>query len=463
MAALDIDRYLEQLKYQKRKYHAKVMSENALRIGWYRMIDTENWFSYECWMDMLFYIHLDISSLFIFGLSPEELEPWNLEFKMRLPDLEEFLEGIKIVFERTDIGQAWKDFMQEYFNIDVPPVHDYDTFVSWNVEPEIQRTVAKQKERKFIIGVTKYGEGYVDPPTVREFLRASFLELLRRRPDLERFRAFLEQTAKSLDIAEHIAESVYNRIAMLYSIIHENFILGYNLLGVSKLTPRGSQRATCAIKTWRREVFDVHYERFIQPQAGFILGVTPLGFGLLIPRRRFYKPNPKTYPKDGAPPCVFFIDWKARRNISRYIATPLAVANYAKPEEMRDVHKCERVMQYAELQTLRYVVDSIVTSVFTGVKIDAFRLNLYRRAANQLIGHRKKRHRWGYGAWKTMTEEEFKEWWLSYWEKQGLDRTHLQRIYEAVERWLNPARQKALELGERLSKVRRRLAQLRKA
>ena len=125
---------------------------------------------------------------------------------------------------------------------------------------------------------------------------------------------------------------------------------------------------------------------------------------------------------------------------------------------MLDFHKSERVEQYGSLQMIRYMIDSWVISMLHELGVDIYRLNLYCRAVNQLIGHRKKRHKWGYSAFKTMTEDEFKKWWLEYWTRQGLNRDVLEMLYEGVKRWLPHLRTQTQELGERLKKIRQRLA-----
>ena len=451
---MHIELYAKDLVEQKRKYHSKVLSLDALGLLFDRVLDIESLFGEWMWQYLVMFINFDISSLFIWGLDPSELEPLNFDFDVELPSVEEWLQGIKIKFEKIDLGEQWKRVLEEYLHEIVPPKLDFSTFVEWNVEEEWQPPTQEQQKRKLIVGVTKYAEGYVDPPVIREFLRATFYELFKRRPDFERLYTVYKETIEKLGIAEHVAESTFNRIALLHNAMYENFILGYGILGISKLSPQGKYSSKVPVFTWKREYFEANYAKLAELQAGFILGITPLGLGLLMPRERFYKGT-----KIGTtPPWIWLVDWKGRRALNRFRATPPGIANYQKTDEMLDYHRSERVDQWHELQTIRYAVDSLVTELLKDKGIGAFELNLYRRAANQLIGHRKKRHRWGFGAFRSMSEEEFKEWWLGYWERQGLKREYLELIYERLSRVLPCLRDRAQELGERLKRVRYRVA-----
>ncbi|RLE88793.1 MAG: hypothetical protein DRJ67_01115 [Thermoprotei archaeon] len=454
MSSPYLERKIMESVQEKKKYFQKTLSLSAVDANYQRILDTEDYFTEWAWREMPLFIWLDISSLFIFGLDPTELEPFTLDFRVELPSFEEWMQGIKLWIYTINLGDLWSQMNADLFNIEVPPVLDFDTFIDENVTPEIAPDVKQQKERKLTVGVTKYGEGYVDPPVIREFLRSTFYELFRRRPDYERLRTIFKVIAEKLGVAESVVEAVFNRIVLHEQMFYENFILGYNLLGVSKLTPRGSDKASLTIINWRGEEQEVRYTKFAENNNGFILGVTPLGYGLLTPRERFFKESPRGI----TPKIVWFIDYKARRLLARYRATHLMVANYQRVDEMIDYTRSERTEQYHALAMRKYYIESLIDALLQGYGVDNFKRNLYRKAVLQLIGHKKKRHRWGYAAFKSMTEDEFKEWWLGHWERQGLNRSLLEKIYERVKRWLPRLRSDLEELGERLRKRRRALA-----
>jgi len=79
---------------------------------------------------------------------------------------------------------------------------------------------------------------------------------------------------------------------------------------------------------------------------------------------------------------------------------------------------------------------------------------MYKRAAMTLVGHRKKRHRWGYDIYKTMTDDQYREYWIDHWAKLGLDRELLEFIYERIKGLLPTIVDRTLDLGQRLKKLR---------
>jgi len=450
-----IERKISESIREKRKYFSKVLSQGAMWANYQRLLDGEDVFSEWAWAESMFFIWLDISSLFIFGLEPYELEPFTVDFDVELPTLEEWLQGIKLKIEKVDVGESWKDMYWKYFKQEVPPYLDFDRLIRELVQPDYAGYILWRKYGKLVVGFTRYGEGYVDPPVVREFLRATFYELLKRRVDLTRLKEVYKTLVEKLGISEGIAESVFNRIVLHLQSLFENFILDYNLLNYSKLCEPGSESATFPIVTWREEVCDVNYKKLAELNSGMILDVTPLDHNILMPEGRFFKDSPV----GTTTVASWFVDYKVRKLISRYRATHVAFANYQRPEEMQKFYKSERADQYHQLRLFFYHLDSLVDSILEGEDVDSFRRNLYRKAAAMLIGHRKKRHKWGYEAFKTMSEEEFKQWWIGYWKRQGLKPELLNRIYEAIKTCLPSLRAELEELGRRLKKQRYRLAQ----
>jgi len=445
--------------YQKRKYWSKVLKETAIWANYQRSLDTEGIFSEWAWAESMFFIWMNISSLFIFGLEPYELEPLDPEFSIELPSLEEFLQGIKLKFKSETVGEAYKEFKWDYFQEEVPPVLDFETFLADTLFAEYLQYLLKQKERKMRVGYSVVGECYVDPPVIRDLIRATLYELAKRRIDFERIRKLYRIAIDKLGIAEGIIEAIYNRLALHFQVLFNNFILDYNLLNYSRLCARGSKRTTFTITTWRGETFNVKISRFDELNMGFILDITPLNLGILMPRKSVYKPSPRATAKKGTTIPSYFIDWKVRRMVSRYRATGIGFGNYQRPEEAFEFHKSERADHYHQLREFYRHIDNLVENLLANKNIDKYRLNMYKRAVAMLIGHKKKRHKWGYSAFKDMSEEEFKEFWLEYWSKQGLDINILNELYDSVIRWIQPLRQRLGDLGRRLAQRRKQLAQ----
>ncbi|RLE94902.1 MAG: hypothetical protein DRJ96_09080 [Thermoprotei archaeon] len=460
MASPYLEKKVNESRQEKQKYFAKVLSENAIWNNYLRAIDTEGVFGEWAWAESMYFIWLDISNLFIFGLEPYETAPLDPEFRAELPTLEEFLQGIKLKLIPLDVGEAYRQFYWDYYQGRVPPLLDYATFVLATCWPEYFGWLIEQKRRKLIVGESTYGTSYVDPPVIRDFIRATLLELAKRRMDFNRIRKLYQVAVDRGFIVEGVVEAIYNRLALHFQALFETFILDYNLLNYSKLCKRGSQKATFPIITWRGEEYDVEFTRFDELNAGFILNITPLNLGILMDRKSMFKPNPRAPAKVGTPVPAHFIDWKVRRMISRYRATGVAFGNYQRPEETLAYYRSERADHYHQLRLFFYHLDALVDAILEHEDVDVFRKNLYKRAVAMLIGHKKKRHRWGYDAFKSMSEEEFKAWWLEYWRRQGLDVNTLNKLYERVSKWLPRLRSDLENLGERVRRRREQLALL---
>ena len=176
-------------------------------------------------------------------------------------------------------------------------------------------------------------------------------------------------------------------------------------------------------------------------------------------RKQVYKPTPKAVVDIGTSMPSYFIDWKVRRMISRYRATGIGFGNYQRPEEAYYFHKSERADHYHQIRDFYRHFDNIIENMLANKDIDIYKKNMYKRAIAMLIGHKKKRHKWGYSAYKSMTEEEFKTWWIEYWVKQGLDINILNELYNVVIKWIQKLRPKLEDLGRKLAQRRKQLAQ----
>lgn len=444
---------------EKRKYFSKLLSESAIWMNYLRTLDTLSLFSEWAWSESLFFIWLDISNLFIFGLDPTELLPLDPEFHVKLPTVQEFLQGIKLKLEPVDVGEAWRIFYWDIYGLEVPPLLDFVTFITVQCWPEYLGFILEQQKRKLIVGESVYGTSYVDPPVIREFIRSSLWELARRRIDLTRIRQFYQVVVDKARINEGIVEAMYNRLALHLHTLFEKFILDYNLLNYSKLCEATSETTKAPMVTWRGEYREVEFRKFNEINCGFILDITPLNLGILMDDRIIYKPSPLETHDVGTTVLSDFIDWKVRRMISRYPATGVAFGNYQRPDETLAWHRSERADHHHQLRLFYYYIDAVVDSLLEKEDVTIFEKNLYKRAAAMLLGHPKKRHKWGYEAYKAMIEEEFKEYWLSYWEKQGLNTFVLNKIYQVFGKWAKSYRRNLKNLGEKLKKKRYNLSQ----
>jgi len=425
---------------QKEKYHAKTLSENAIYNIYLRMFDVSRLFAEYVWLHIPLIDLTELGMVVLYDIVPIEFEPFALNFTYVVPTPSETLQGVWIKFERIDYGKIykWMTDMEEY------------------QKEMFKEEYMPRKLKKGIYDVTPYHWCVYDPILYREFLRSTFLRLrLLRTPDIS-WRKTVDGIADYMEMVGVTDEHIFNRLMMISSAQTNAFILGVGVLGRSMLTRTEEGMGVIPIVTAGGNVYDLRFRTLDHLQMGLILGVAPLGYGFLLPEETIYRlPEGK---KNTA--CIQFIVDKVRDIINRHPTTTWAYSNYNKVEEMRDYHKSERTTQYHLLQTQRAIVEEWVERRIPAEEANPVRIRQYKNAVLQAIAWRAKRHRWGYDAWKYMTEDQFKEWWKQYWKGQGLNESTLENLYQGMSVWVKRLREEKVSSGEKVKKARLSLALL---
>jgi hypothetical protein len=252
-------------------------------------------------------------------------------------------------------------------------------------------------------------------------------------------------------------EHIFNRLMMIFSAQTYSFVLGLSLTGRSRLTETVNGLGVVPIKTAKGEIYDLGFRTLDHLQMGFILGVTPLNYGLLLPMETIYVlPEEKKNP-----PAIRLIVEKIRSIIERTPLTAWSYVNYEKAEETLNYHVNQKVNQYHILQTQRTIIEEWVAKQIPREEANPVRIRQYQNAVLQAVAYKVKRHKWGYDGWKAMSEDQFKEWWKLNWSGQGLNISVLDKLYEGMKIWLRNIREEKVSLGEKIKKTR--LAQARSA
>lgn len=426
------------LREVKRKYHEKTLSDDAIYTTWIRNMDIYDLHAEYVWLQIPIFDLTQIGMIALADIAPVDFQPLSINFRYRLPTREEVGQGIWMVFEPID------------FSILFDWYRDPDLFIQTNVREEYWLPTAETRPRKAIYGRTPYGVGYYDPSAVREFIKSTLYKLrLIRTPDAT-YRQTVETTREELGINREFIKSVYNRLALLMSAQRNAFILGLAVLGRSRLSEVKDGYAAVPVMDYDGKVREARIRTLDHIQMGFILGLTPLGYGYLLPKNTIYRP--------GSPPFIRVMTDKIRDIRNRVVVSTYAYPNYNKPEEMVDAHRSDRATQYHILQMQRRHVEEWVKAMLPPEESNPVRIRQYQNAMLQLVAWAAKRHRWGYNTWRYMTEEEFRNWWISYWTSQGLNKDVLNKLYEGSRVWLRELRLQKLRLGEKVKHRRRMLA-----
>jgi hypothetical protein len=436
----------EQQMLQKQKYFNKTLSDNAIYLNTTRTIDVAPLFASNVWLDVTGMDTAVIGLGLLNVITPAELQPLTIAFDYRSPTFEEMMQGIWVVFESLDFSKLYA-FMT-----------DLNAYVIANFKEQFQPQVTQKIYPKAIYGVTPYGRGFYDPVVAREFLRSTFYRLRLLRKTDKSYLDTMDNASQKAEIISIAKDHIFNREFLIASAQEYAFVLGLAVLGRSRLTNTQNGWGIVPIKRSDGKILDVKFRTLDHLQLGFILGVTPLGYGILLPKESIYQlPEGKENP-----PIIDVITNKARK-ISRSIGlTAFGYANYNKPEEMTDYHKSERTAQYDQLMVDRRFIEDWVEKHIPLEEANPIRVRQYKNAVLQLISWKSKHHGWGYNGWEAMTEDQFKAWWIDNWKQQSLNETTLNNLYEEIKKWLPMLRERKLDLGKKVKETRQRLALLQR-
>jgi len=429
---------------KKQMYFRKTLSSNAVYTTYIRSLDVKPLFAEYVWLQVSAFDMAELGMGLLHSILPVDFQPLAVDFTYERPTPSEALQGIWAKFEPVDFSKLY------YW------MADFRGYVMENFKEEYRPEVLIGTLPKAIYGVTPYGRGVYDPVVAREFVRATFWKLrLIRTPDVS-WQAMMDQIADFINMVGVTDEHVFNRLMMIFSAQLNAFVLGLSLLGRSTLTEVKGGWGAVPIKTAKGEVRELRFRTLDHLQMGFVLGVTPLGYGLLLPKESIYAlPEGKRNP-----PVVKVMVEKIRGIVDRAPLFAFAHSNYNKAEEMADWHRSMRTDQYHALMSLRETVEDWVAKQVPSDEANPIRIRHYQNAVLQAISWRAMRHSWGFKAWEAMTEAQFKEWWKQYWKGQGLSEAVLDALYSRMEVWLSSLRREKVSLGAKAREERRRLALL---
>jgi len=427
----NLTRLLEEINRQKRAYHQKVMTPDGEWTNFLRFMQTYD--IYIDWTNLVIpeFVFSAVSVLMQFGIDPIELDIFKIQFEYRLPSLEEMLRGLNIVVERLPLDRLLSELNMQL---------NFADFCAANFDPSICPGVIP----KCIFGQTRYGECYVDPEAMREFLKNTILAMFKRHQDWNARRRHVEALAKALDVSSDTVASVYNRIELMKRTYTELFTLNYSRLNVSKLAPDDTKTE---FLTYDGKVEEVSVTYLSDAILGCMLNVAVLDQCFLTPDSSLFRTDvERTYE---SPPITDTVDRMIKRNISGYLYTPMALANYATGEERETYWKSRRVETWGQLMAFVHLVDAFARTFAQDE--DVFTQNMYANALKHLIGL-VKRHGWGHRVFELLTDEETKTYWITYWKSMGLDESKLNELYERSREWILRLMTRKIEIGEAVKK-----------
>jgi hypothetical protein len=412
--AFSFAKLLEELDLQKRKYHENTLTADAEWTNYLRYLQVYdifvNWSSF-----LIPQFVFDATSLIaILGIDPVEMDIFKLTFDISLPSIDEFLNGINIKIDIIPI-----DIALEMYNI---PGTAQD-FVS-------QLFVAKRPAgEKCVYGKSAYGRCYVDPDKVREFVSNAILAMYKKHRDVVSFRAEVETMANVLGVSRTLVANIFNRIMLINSYYRAGFML--NVSALNRVALAGASDKI-PVYTFDGTVAEVGVQYLTDALIGCVLDLFPLDYCFVVPPKSALIGDLDE--PQYMPPLIDSIHRIVKDNISRYMYTPSALANYVAGRERVDYRLSQRVETWGQLTAYRYVLDALVESYIQATLPDADKItiNMYATAVRQLFGHLYRRRGWGMKLWNMLDDGELKVYWVEYWSRQGLDYNVLSALYDYV-------------------------------
>lgn len=425
------EKIIEKIRQQKQKYHAKVLSDSGIMAGFDRIDSTFDIFALYVWILSDYIKNLSASLGLAFDIDLSEFDNFYQYFEVELPSLEEVLQGIYIKFKK----------------ISLPEIGSIIKYIEDNFTEEAKNTFLRNRNEKAVYGESRYDYSYYDPINVRRFLATVLPRLVMEHFVPESQKKIVDNIRDQYNVHPDIAKYIYNRHKVVQGSLSQTMILGYGILGVSYLGKQTLEETEITIVNYDDIILNVKLRNLGHTHIGFILGLSVLGVDALVPPHGMYKkPEPQ---------LPYIVDKLARNAINRYWATPLGIANYNKPEERRSYLRSERADQYASLQLIRYSIENIVENTLKGENLTEIELRQYKNACIQLVMGRYKRHKWGYKTFQEMSDEEYKQWWINYWSRQGLNTSLLEKLYQVIGKWARKWGQEKARLGELVSLKRK--------
>jgi len=433
----------------KRAYWAKTLSLDAWGTNISVMFNILDFYSF--WLDYTVsdtLLSSVISQLF-FDIPLSDTTPWNLVWDIELPTPEEFLKGLKLKFIKISLPEAVikmlnipefqapsiKSFL-ENVSISVP------RFIETVFTTEVSNQVKKTMSNKAVYGRTRYGKSYYDPTAVRDFLRSTYEAWMQKRGTYEEVKRKLRLIAETLNIYEGVVEDIFNRLSMFDAVKDTCFTWDFAWWDRTSWGPEERHSPVTPLlgfRDWSGAWVEVEYRTLFDVQAGgwWDLSMWDMFYWTFedVQKHDIYR----RWEQYGDTYLSIFRDSIVFMNRSHIIATATAIANYQPYEGMKDFMRSPRTETYALPYGMRLRLESITTAVVKRFipNIDPYTLRLYKTAVLELFGQLTAQHRWGLEAFRSMTSDELKEFWINRWVNDGLRRDVLEALYGVVIKSIN--------------------------
>jgi hypothetical protein len=392
---------------EKQKYAQKVASEDAIHQNVFDIYLYSDQIGFQFEQVILDSVFTSLVAIAFFGLDPSEIPIYNLCFDISLPSPEEFERGKLINVQNVSCIEKY------------PEISTYISEAISALKPSLIQ--------KCYWGKSTYGNCYVDPSVIRDYLRSTMLRVFK-----------VPRTSGS---QKAIHSSFITNLDMLPEPLKAEWEMS-NYIFEAKYRDAWWDYALWDLSMWaEEETYIVNYENkpvTVNPEhpmdvmidAFWDLAIwdfslwaeethsTPEGHEMLERFAKLY---------DSAMAIADKISSEAR---SRLLTTPLIVANYQTYEERKNWTISKRVDDFGYAKAWIYIIRDVVRSIVKNVPPGIFRV--YESAAMSLISRLGRPGGWGYDAFRSMDINTLKKQWIDEWSNKGLDPNILSAIFDRV-------------------------------
>jgi len=395
---------------EKRKYFNKVSSQSALEDNIFNFFLFADNISLNYEFVIFDSIFTSLLAIVFLNIDPHNIPIFNMCCDVELPSSEEFVKGTLVKVESTSCLEKYED-------------------VGSALEEAIEEAEPNMIE-KCRWGESRYGNCYVDPSAVYEYLRSTmFKEFKRKVSDI---------SAKALH------DSVINTLNI-------NPIVAHVLWEISDYVARAAlydpwwDYGWWDMSLWADERSPFTTYEGVETDAEFkyvydVVGVSLWDIGLWD---YSYWTNDVDGENGDGSTHVFEKIYDASMKIadliyfenrSRIYTMPLIIANYQNAYERMSWFSNKRVDQFgaskAWIYKIREKVGRAISSVYQDIPPPVFRM--YESAAMTLVSRLSRIGGWGYESYRAMSRDELRAQWIDEWVGKGLDRNILERIYDYI-------------------------------
>lgn len=403
---------------EKVKQFRKTQSQEALEeqiFEYYKLLPS---IAQEFEMNIFESAFSSVGTALTFDVNFNEIPTYYLSFKTKLPSPEQYALGKLINVEKMYALENYPEY--------APWFRDVYTFVYTHINP----AWAWERLEKARYGISRYGESYYDPNKVRDFIRATALEVTKKARSIQSAAIIFRTLAETLHINPDVADYYFAQLMAWFFAKYHCAMWEYAWWDVTEWCeekcegePEGVLR-TVNLELGEETIYVEHYAD-IWGGSSWDFARWDLSYWALDKL-----PTVEDVPHESKYALVGLADALAREARSRLLYTPLFLANYQTAHERSSPFASRRTHMFGYARTIYYTVKNIVDNMLRNVP--SFIRSMYVAAVMSLIGRLTAIHRWGTEAYRDLRVDELKEQWVNEWSSKGLDRNVLSQLFDRV-------------------------------